>query len=121
MGLDKIQAKRAKRLRRHFRVRRKVHGTPQRLRLAVYRSLKHIYAQIIDDESRRTLCSASTRSAEFDGASGNCEAAKKVGQLIAEKAKAAGIENVVFDRGGVIYHGRVKALAEGARAAGLKF
>lgn len=121
MGLDKIQAKRVKRRNRHFRVRRKVHGTPQRMRLVVYRSLKHIYAQIIDDEARRTLCSASTRSADFEGATGNCGAATKVGELLAEKAKAQGIENVVFDRGGCVYHGRVKALAEGARAGGLKF
>jgi large subunit ribosomal protein L18 len=110
--------------RRHARVRKKVHGTAQRPRLAVYRSEHHIYAQVIDDTAGRTLAAASTldkglRSEISYG--GNVEAAKRVGQLIGERAKNAGIQQVVFDRGGFKYHGRVAALAEGAREAGLEF
>ena len=113
--------KKAMRLKRHVRVRGKISGTPERPRLNVFRSNANIYAQIIDDVNGVTLVSASTLDKEFEGAAGNCEAAKKVGQVIAERAKAKGIEEVVFDRGGYVYHGRVAALAEGARENGLKF
>ena len=113
--------KNAMRLKRHVRVRGKVSGTPERPRLNVFRSTATIYAQIIDDVNGVTLVSANTLEKEFEGATGNCEAAKKVGEVLAERAKAKGIEEVVFDRGGYIYHGRVAALAEGAREAGLKF
>ena len=111
----------AQRLKRHQRVRGKISGTPERPRLNVFRSNTNIYAQIIDDVNGVTLVSANTLEKEFEGATGNCEAAKKVGQVIAERAKAKGIEQVVFDRGGCVYHGRVAALAEGAREGGLKF
>ena len=113
--------KKAMRLHRHVRVRGKISGTPNRPRLNVFRSNANIYAQIIDDVNGVTLVSASTVEKSFEGATGNAEAAKKVGQLVAERAKAKGIEEVVFDRGGYVYHGRVAALAEGAREAGLKF
>lgn len=111
----------AQRLKRHKRVRGKVFGTPERPRLNVYRSNTNIYAQIIDDVSGNTLVAASTLDKEFEGSGGNSEAAKKVGLMIAGRAKEKGIETVVFDRGGYIYHGRVKELAEGAREGGLKF
>ncbi len=113
--------KNAMRLKRHVRVRGKISGTPERPRLNVFRSNANIYAQIIDDVNGVTLVAANTLEKDFEGAAGNCEAAKKVGQLIAERAKAKGIEEVVFDRGGYVYHGRVAALAEGARESGLKF
>lgn len=113
--------KKAMRLKRHVRVRGKISGTAERPRLNVFRSNANIYAQIIDDVNGVTLVSASTLEKDFEGAAGNCEAAKKVGQLVAERAKAKGIEEVVFDRGGYVYHGRVAALAEGARESGLKF
>ena len=113
--------KKAMRMKRHVRVRGKVSGTPERPRLNVFRSNANIYAQIIDDVNGVTLVSASTLDKDFEGAAGNCEAAKKVGQVIAERAKAKDIEEVVFDRGGYVYHGRVAALAEGARESGLKF
>ena len=113
--------KKAMRLKRHIRVRGKISGTPECPRLNVFRSNANIYAQIIDDVNGVTLVAASTLEKEFEGATGNCEAAKKVGAALAERAKAKGIEEVVFDRGGYIYHGRVAALAEGAREAGLKF
>src|SRR5918912_2176722 len=104
----------------HKRIRRKVQGTGARPRLAIYRSLNHIYAQVIDDEAGRTIASASTTEKDLRGASGgNVEAAARVGRAIAERALAAGINSVVFDRGGYLYHGRVKALADAARAAGL--
>ena len=106
------------RLRRHARVRRKISGTAARPRLNVFRSSKHIYAQIIDDTQGKTLASAS--SLGLEGGS-NKDAAKQVGLLIAQKAKEAGIVDVVFDRGGYVYHGRVQALAEGAREGGLNF
>ncbi len=109
------------RLKRHKRVRAKVSGTPECPRLNVFRSAKHIYAQIIDDVNGVTLCSASSMSKDFDGSGANKEGARKVGQLIAEAAKAKGISEVVFDRGGYIYHGRVQELAEGAREGGLQF
>lgn len=108
----------------HIRIRRKIAGSGQRPRLNVYRSLDHIYVQLIDDASGKTLLSASTLDKELRKAKksgGNIEAAKAVGKLIADRAKAQGIEAVVFDRGGYLYHGRVKALAESARASGLKF
>ena len=113
--------KNAMRLKRHVRVRGKISGTPERPRLNVFRSNANIYAQIIDDVNGVTLVSANTLEKEFEGAAGNCEAAKKVGASLAERAKAKGIEEVVFDRSGYIYHGRVAALAEGARESGLKF
>jgi large subunit ribosomal protein L18 len=109
---------------RHLRVRSKVQGTAERPRLAVYRSLNHIYAQVVDDAAGRTLVSVDSRSSDFRGkakSGGNVAAAKIVGELVAQKAKAGGIGQVVFDRGGYQYHGRVKALAEAARAAGLAF
>ena len=108
------------RLRRHRRVRGKISGTAERPRLDVFRSYKHIYAQIIDDVAGVTLVSASTMEKGFEGFGGNVEAANKVGKMIAEKALAKGIKTVVFDRGGFVYHGRVKALAEGAREGGLE-
>ena len=112
------------RKRRHLRVRKKVFGTPERPRLNVYRSLKNIYAQIIDDTAGHTLVAASSLDQELSGKlsfGGNKEAAREVGKLIAKKALEKGITKVVFDRGGYPYHGRVKELAEGAREAGLDF
>ncbi len=116
-------SKREKRLRRHKRVRKKVFGTPERPRLVVFRSLKHIYAQIIDDTIGHTLVSASSLDPEFpkDKRGSNVEGARIVGEIIGKRAVERGITKVVFDRGGYKYHGRVKALAEGARAAGLEF
>jgi len=113
--------KNAMRLKRHIRVRGKISGTPECPRLNVFRSNANIYAQIIDDVNGVTLVSANTLEKEFEGATGNIDAAKKVGAVLAERAKAKGIEEVVFDRGGYIFHGRVAALAEGARENGLKF
>ena len=104
----------------HRRIRRKVRGTGDRPRLAVYRSLNHIYAQVVDDLMGQTIVSASTTEKDLRGATGgNIEAARRVGTAIAERALAKGIESVVFDRGGYLYHGRVKALTDAARAAGL--
>ena len=111
----------AQRLKRHKRVRAKVFGTPERPRLNVFRSEKNIYAQVIDDVKGVTICAASTVEKDFEGNGGNKEAARKVGKLVAERAAKAGITTVVFDRGGNIYHGRVKELAEGAREGGLNF
>lgn len=108
------------RLRRHRRVRGKISGTAERPRLDVFRSSKHIYAQIIDDVAGVTLVSASSMDKGFEGFGGNVEAASKVGKMIAEKALEKGIKTIVFDRGGFVYHGRVKALAEGAREGGLE-
>ena len=113
--------KNAMRLKRHVRVRGKISGTPECPRLNVFRSNANIYAQIIDDVNGVTLVAANTLEKDFEGATGNIEAAKKVGAVLAERAKAKGIEEVVFDRGGYIYHGRVAALAEGAREGGLNF
>ena len=112
---------RAQRMKRHARVRSKISGTAERPRLSVFRSENHIYAQVIDDVAGNTLVSASSVEKSFEGSGSNVEAAKKVGALVAERALQKGIEEVVFDRGGYIYHGRVQALAEGAREAGLKF
>lgn len=114
--------KRAARDRRHLRVRKKVAGTPERPRLSVYRSLKHIYAQVIDDVNGVTVAAASTLDSNFENKyGGNKDAAKIVGELVAQRCLEKGIENVVFDRGGNLFHGRVKALADGAREKGLKF
>ena len=108
--------------KKHYRLRRKISGTADCPRLCVYRSDKHIYAQLIDDVTGQTLAAASTLDASLKGSyGGNVEAAKKVGLLIAEKGKAKGITEVVFDRGGLLYHGRVAALAAGAREGGLEF
>ena len=111
------------RIRRHARARKKVVGTPERPRLAVFRSNKHMVAQVIDDTTGRTLAAASTHEADLrSGAStSNVDASKRVGALVAERAKAAGVSKVVFDRGGFIYHGRIAAVADAARVAGLEF
>lgn len=111
----------AQRMKRHKRVRSKISGTAAAPRLNVFRSEANIYAQIIDDVKGETLVAASSLDKELAGYGGNIAAATVVGKLIAERAKAKGIENVVFDRGGYLYHGRVKALADGAREGGLKF
>lgn len=108
-------------LRRKRHLRSDIRGTAERPRLNVFRSLSHIYAQIIDDSTGRTLTAASSLDKGFEGSGGNIAGAKKVGSAIAERAKAAGISTVVFDRGGYLYHGRVKALAEAARESGLNF
>lgn len=109
------------RLKRHARVRNKISGTPEVPRLCVFRSAKHIYAQIIDDVNGVTLASASSLTKDFGGNGGNIEGAKKVGELVAKAAADKGIKDVVFDRGGYLYHGRVQALAEAARENGLNF
>lgn len=109
------------RLKRHQRIRGKISGTPERPRLSVYRSENHIVAQIIDDVAGNTLCAASSHEKGFAAKGSNCEGAALVGKMIAERAKEKGIEEVVFDRGGYVYHGRIQALAEGAREGGLKF
>ena len=113
------------RLRRHLRVRKKVHGSPDRLRLAVYRSLSHIYAQVIDDEKGHTIAAASDIEAEVrsakNGKQKKTDVAKMVGELIGKRAVEQGVSKVVLDRAGYRYHGRVKALADGARSAGLQF
>lgn len=122
--MEKTKRKQMSHLRRKKRVRRKVSGTIQRPRLSVNRSLKHIYAQIIDDENGKTLAHASSLSPEVKGNAaegGKIQNAKSVGQLIAQKAKEHQIEGVIFDRSGYLYHGRIKALAEAAREEGLKF
>ena len=120
---DIAKARREGRIRRHRRVRKKVHGTAARPRLAVYRSNKHISVQVIDDDEGRTLAAASTVEADqrAAGSGASVEAATRLGALIAERAKAAGVDKVVFDRGGYGYHGRVAALAAAAREAGLEF
>ena len=112
---------RGARIKRHKRVRGKISGTAERPRLSVFRSESNIYAQIIDDVAGNTLVAASSVEKAFEGNGGNIEAAKKVGAMIAERALQKGIEEVVFDRGGYVYHGRIAALAEGAREGGLKF
>ena len=122
--LERSPLRRRGRLRRHRRVRRKVVGTNGRPRLSVFRSARHIYAQVIDDARGRTLAAASTLEPEVrQQVAGlrKAEQAHRVGQLLGQRASAAGVEQVVFDRGGYLYHGRVQALAEGARQAGLKF
>jgi large subunit ribosomal protein L18 len=118
---DSAKQKRQARIRRHRRVRKKVLGTAERPRLAVFRSNRHITAQVIDDRAGVTLAAASTLETDLRAGSGNVDAATKVGALIAERAKAAGVGQVVFDRGGFMYHGRIAALADAAREAGLEF
>lgn len=119
---DKAQQKREARIRRHRRVRKSVRGTAARPRLAVYRSNRHISAQVIDDVTGRTIAAASSvETGVIAGGSSNVAAATAVGKLLAERAKAEGIEKVVFDRGGFLYHGRVAAVADAAREAGLEF
>ena len=112
------------RLRRHLRVRKKVQGSPTRLRLSIYRSLSHIYAQVIDDEAGKTLAAASDIEADVRGTQKGkkkTDVAKLVGEIVGKRAVEQGVTNVVLDRGGYRYHGRVKALADGARSAGLQF
>jgi large subunit ribosomal protein L18 len=117
------QKRRESRLVRHARVRKKIHGTAERPRLAVYRSNRHLVLQVIDDDLGRTIVSASSQEAtqRSAGRGSNVEAATRLGQLIAERAKGAGIDKVVFDRGGFAYHGRIAAVAAAAREAGLEF
>ena len=117
----KKQDRQEARVRRHLRVRKKVSGTPEKPRLAVFRSEKNIYAQIIDDVNAVTLVAASSLDKDFEGIGSNKEAAKAVGEALAKRALEKGIKEVVFDRGGFVYHGRVQSLAEGAREAGLEF
>ncbi len=120
--MSKITTRTASRAKRHDRIRLRLAGTASRPRLAVFRSLNHVYAQVIDDASGRTLAAASSLEADLRGAEGTKVAdAKRVGQLVAERAKAAGVDKVVFDRAGFQYHGRVRSLAEAAREAGLDF
>ena len=118
--MGKTATKVTQRARVRRRIRGKIHGTAERPRLSVFRSNKYIYAQVVDDTRGHTLAQASSREADLDGAS-RVETSKAVGQRLAERAKAAGVETVVFDRGGYRYHGNVKALAEGAREGGLQF
>jgi large subunit ribosomal protein L18 len=118
------KSRNALRVRRHARVRSRVNGRPDRPRLSIFRSLNHVYAQLIDDATGKTIAAASTREkavAEGLESKSSAAAAGKVGKIIAERAKAAGISSVVFDRGGYKYHGRIKALADAARGAGLEF
>ncbi|MGA3217798.1 MAG: 50S ribosomal protein L18 [Acidimicrobiales bacterium] len=121
--MSNVKDKQRARARRHFRVRKKVHGTEARPRLAVFRSNHHVVAQVIDDVSGRTLAAASSLEAgvRAAGPTGNRTAAAAVGKLVAERAKAAGVTKVAFDRGGFMYHGRVAALADAARESGLEF
>jgi len=122
MRQNRKKTPQAARTRRHLRIRRRLSGTPERPRLAVYRSLTHIYAQVIDDVAGRTLAAASDLDADLRSATGTKrDAATRVGALVAERAKNAGVSQVVFDRGGFLYHGRVKALADAAREGGLSF
>lgn len=121
--MNRNKQKTVRRSRRRTGIRKRVTGLPDRPRLAVYRSNNHIYAQVIDDMAQTTLASASTRDkgVSISGGTGNADAAKAVGKAIAEKAKSAGVSKVIFDRGGFLYHGRIKALADGAREGGLEF
>jgi large subunit ribosomal protein L18 len=122
--MNKQADRRSTRIRRHVRLRTHLEGGPQRPRLAIFRSIHHVYAQVIDDASGRTLAAASTTDADLRKrlkSPSSAEGATAVGKSIAERARQAGIETVVFDRGGFPYHGRIKALAEAARSAGLKF
>ena len=118
--MSNAKHKREARLRRHRRVRKKVQGTADRPRLAVFRSNKHISAQVIDDRAGNTVAAASTVADVKGGATGTVDAAREVGKIVAERAKAAGVTKVVFDRGGNLYHGRVAAVADAARDAGLE-
>ncbi len=121
----RVRAKHKRRRRAHLRVRNRVSGSTERPRLAVFKSLKYVYAQVIDDSTGRTLAQANSTEADVikgvERSAGSCEAAEAVGAAVAERAKAAGVETVVFDRGGYVYHGRIKAVAEGAREQGLVF
>ena len=121
----RTRSKRMRRQRAHRRVRQRIQGTPERPRLAVYKSLRYIYAQVIDDSNGRTLAQANSAESEIasgvEGSSSSSKAARAVGEAVAERAKTQGVERVVFDRGGAIYHGKVKAVADGARAKGLIF
>jgi large subunit ribosomal protein L18 len=123
MGFQESSKKRKERIR--FRIKKKIQGTAERPRLVVFRSLNHVYAQLVDDVNSKTIASASSKSKEIEdkvkSASGKVDKSKEVGKLIGEKAKSANIEKVVFDRNGYLYHGRVKALADGARESGLHF
>ncbi len=119
--MAKTNPRSAARLRRKIRIRKTVQGTAERPRLSIYRTARHMYAQLVDDAAGRTVAAATTLNAEIDGHRGNKAAAGAVGTAIAEKAKAAGITSVVFDRNGFKYHGRVQALAEAARKGGLTF
>jgi large subunit ribosomal protein L18 len=120
--MTEVATRGAARQKRHERIRLRLEGTPARPRLAVFRSLNHIYAQVIDDSSGRTLAAAATVEKEFKGSKATkSEAAKVVGRLVAERARSAGVERVVFDRAGFRYHGRIKSLADAAREAGLDF
>ena len=120
---DNAKVRRESRIRRHGRVRKKIHGTAARPRLAVFRSNKHLTLQVIDDVAGRTIVAASTTEAgvKSEGSGATVDAATRLGQLVAERAKAAGITQVVFDRGGFAYHGRIAAVAAAAREAGLEF
>ena len=109
------------RTRIHKRIRRRVAGTPERPRLVIFRSVNHIYAQVIDDQQGHTLAAAASTEKDMRGKGGNVEGAKLIGQAVAQRAKEKGVTRVVFDRGGYLYHGRVKALADAARQAGLEF
>ena len=122
--MPRIKTKEDARLRRKKRIRKDIFGTAEKPRVSVYRSLNHIYVQAIDDRDGKTILSASSLEADVKGKAkktGNKDTAKAVGELFAQKCKSKGIENVVFDRSGYVYHGRIKALADAARAAGLKF
>ena len=119
--MRRVTDKNARRVRIHTRIRERVKGMPERPRLAVFRSLKHIYAQIIDDRGGRTIAAASSNEKNAASSGGNVAGAKAIGKLVAERAMAQGVKQVVFDRGGYLYHGRIKALAEAAREAGLEF
>lgn len=121
--MNKNKQKNVRRNRRRIGIRKRISGTPTRPRLAIYRSLNHMYAQVIDDMAGTTLVSASTRDkdVQIKGTTGNSSAAESVGELLAERAKAAGVTSVVFDRGGFKFHGRIKAFADAARKGGLDF
>jgi large subunit ribosomal protein L18 len=119
--MSKSNSKIASRLRRKLHIRKKIHGTADRPRLSIFRSAKHIYGQLINDDTRETIVSAETTSAEFSQYGGNVKAAEELGKIIAAKALEKGVSSVVFDRNGFLYHGRVKSFADGARSGGLKF
>ncbi len=119
--MGKSNTKIAKRLRRKMHIRKRIHGTQERPRLSVFRSSKHIYGQLINDDTRETIISAQTTSSDFSEYGGNKKAAEELGKLLASRAIEKGIESVVFDRNGFLYHGRVKSFADGARSGGLKF
>lgn len=123
--MDRAKQRRDRRIRAHRRLRRKIEGTAERPRLSVFRSLRYVYAQLIDDASGKTVAQANSREAELaaklEGGAGTKAAARLVGETVADRAQALGVESVVFDRGGNIYHGRVQEVAEGARSKGLRF